>query len=130
MMGHALRALDLTDAQREQIRTILESHKNEFKPVAERMIVARQELNDAVTAGVVDEAAIRGAAAKVAAVEADAAVMRAKVHAEVFAVLTPEQQAKARELKAQARERLKQRLSGEGPGPGFFGRGRMMRGGF
>jgi Spy/CpxP family protein refolding chaperone len=53
---------------------------------------------------------------EVAAVDADAAVLRAKVHSEVWALLTPEQQQKARELKAQRverraqmRERLEQR---------------------
>ena len=37
--------------------------------------------------------------------EADAAVLRAKVHAAVFQVLTPEQQEKAKALKAEREQR-------------------------
>ena len=51
---------------------------------------------------------MRTKAAELAAVEADAAVLHAKVHSEVFAVLTPEQQAKAAELKAQRQARVQQ----------------------
>ena len=69
-----------------------------------------------VTADTFDEAAIRQASADVAAVDADGAVLRAKVHAEVWALLTPEQQQKAQALQAQMelrhsqmRERFEQR---------------------
>ena len=83
-------------------------------------MAAHRAQNDAVTAAQFDEQAVRTRAAELAAVEADAAVLQAKVHSEVFAVLTPEQQAKAAELKAQrevraqqfrerARERVKER---------------------
>ena len=80
------------------------------------MQTARTALQDAVTADSFDEATVRQKSVDVAAVEADAAVLRAKVHSEVWALLTPEQQQKARELKAQRverraqmRERLEQR---------------------
>ena len=59
----------------------------------------------------VDESAIRARSAEVAAVQADAAVLRAKVHQEVFSLLTAEQQAKAKELRAQAQTRMKERAS-------------------
>ena len=80
------------------------------------MRAAHQAQRDAVTAAQFDEQAVRAKAAELATAEADAAVLRAKVHSEVFAVLTPEQQAKAAELEAQRearaqqfRERVKQR---------------------
>jgi Spy/CpxP family protein refolding chaperone len=62
-----------------------------------------------VTAAQFDEQAVRTRAAELATLTADAAVLRAKVHSEVFAVLTPEQQAKAAELKAQRQARREQR---------------------
>ena len=117
MLMHGLGQLNLTDAQKEQIKAAMESHKDEFKAIADRMIASREALGDTVTAGGFDEAAIRAKAAEVAAVEADAAVLRAKVHAQVFALLTPEQQARANQLRAEAKDRIKQ-----GPG-GMFGRG-------
>jgi len=72
----------------------------------------------------VDESAIRAMSAEVAAVQADAAVLRAKVHQEVFSLLTAEQQARAKELRAQAQTRMKERASrmrergGRAPGQG------------
>ena len=103
-----LRALALTDTQREQVRTAVGAHKAEFYAIRGRMQTARTALQDAVTADAFDEAGVRQKAVDVAAVEADAAVLRAKVHSEVWALLTPEQQQKARELKAQRAERRAQ----------------------
>ena len=74
---------------------------------------ARAALNDAVTAATFDEGGVRAKAADLAAVEADAAVLRARAHAEVWALLTPEQQQKAQQLKAQRterQERMRQRF--------------------
>ena len=111
-----LRQLDLTDDQRAQVRQVMDSHRDEQRAVGERVMAAHRAQRDAVTAAQFDEQAVRAKAAELAAAEADAAVLRAKVHSEVFAVLTPEQQAKAAELEAQRearaqqfRERVKQR---------------------
>ena len=103
-----LRDLALTDTQREQVRTTVAAHKAEFDAVRGRMHTARTALQDAVTADAFDEAGVRQKSVDMAAAEADAAVLRAKVHSEVWALLTPEQQQKARELKAQRAERRAQ----------------------
>lgn len=103
-----LRGLNLTDTQREQVRTTVDGHKAEFDAVRTRMGTARAALQEAVTADTFNEATVRQKSVDVAAVEADAAVLRAKVHSEVWALLTPEQQQKARELKAQRTQRQAQ----------------------
>ena len=108
-LGSMFRQLDLSDDQRQQVRSVMQSHEPAFKEIGERMRTARQALDATVTADIVDEAAIRAKSADVAAAEADAAVLRAKVHQEVFSLLTAEQQAKAKELKAERQERMKQR---------------------
>jgi periplasmic protein CpxP/Spy len=107
MLGPELRALDLTDAQREQVRAVMESHRDEQKAVGDRMMAARKALDDAIAADTIDEAAIRAKALELGAVEADAAVMRAKVRAAVFALLTPEQVKKAKELRAEMEQQMK-----------------------
>jgi Spy/CpxP family protein refolding chaperone len=107
MIGQELRMLDLSDAQRQQVRAILDSHKDELKGIGDRMQTARKALHDAITADAVDETAIRTKAADVALVDADAAVLHAKMHAAVFAVLTPEQQQKAKELRGTMENRMK-----------------------
>lgn len=111
-----LRGLDLTETQREQVRTAMDGHKGEFDAIRTRMSAARTALRAAVTADTFNEGAVREKSVEVAAVEADAAVLRARVHSEVWALLTPEQQQKARQLQAeqaqrrtQMRERFEQR---------------------
>jgi Spy/CpxP family protein refolding chaperone len=109
--GRGLRQLDLSEAQREQLRGVMDSHRAEFQALGDRMRTAHEALDAVVTADSVDESAIRARSADVAAVQADAAVLRGKVHQEIFSLLTAEQQAKAKELKAQAQARMKERAS-------------------
>ena len=87
----------------------MESHKAEFDAQRQKAGPARKALNDAVMAETFNEATVRQAATDLAAAEADGAVLRAKVFSEVWALLTPEQQTKARELKAQAEQRRGER---------------------
>jgi Spy/CpxP family protein refolding chaperone len=125
MMMRGLGQLDLTDAQKTQVRAAHESNREATRAIATRMIAAREALDDAVTADTVDKDAIHAAAAAVATVELDAALLRAKVHAQVFGVLTPEQQAKARQLRADGKGQMKQMMGRggrAGRGPGGMGR--------
>ena len=103
-----LRQLDLTDEQRAQVRQVMDSHRDALKAIEERLQAAHRAQNDAVTAAQFDEQLVRTKAADLAAVMADAAVLHARIHGEAFAVLTPEQQAKAAELKAQFQARADQ----------------------
>jgi periplasmic protein CpxP/Spy len=103
-----LRGLDLTDEQRTKVRELMDGNREALEAIGDRLVAAHRAQNEAVTASPYDEQAIRAKAADVAAVMADAAVLHAKIHSEVFALLTPEQQAKAAELKAQRQARVDQ----------------------
>jgi Spy/CpxP family protein refolding chaperone len=65
----------------------------------------RRSQSEAVMAVPVDESAVRARSAELAKVETDAAVLRARMHAEVYNVLTPEQQEKAKALRAEREAR-------------------------
>jgi periplasmic protein CpxP/Spy len=99
--------IGLTDAERDQIKTIAESHKDEWKALADRERTARAALNDAVTANAIDEASIRQKSADVAAVDADMAVARAHAHAEVFQILTSEQKAQVKKKQTEMKNWFK-----------------------
>jgi Spy/CpxP family protein refolding chaperone len=64
-----------------------------------RLHAARTELNDLVQKDNSSEQSIREAAAKVGAIEAEAAVLRAKLHKQINGVLTSEQQTKLKEAR-------------------------------
>ena len=61
-------------------------------------MAARQALHAATTSASFDEGLVRARAAELASVEADLAVSRARIYADVLQILTPEQQAKAKEI--------------------------------
>jgi Spy/CpxP family protein refolding chaperone len=107
LMG--LRELGLTDDQRQQVKAAISAHRDEFRAVAERARAARQAQQAAIEQVPLDEPQIRAASSELAAAEADAAVLRARVHEQVFSLLTPEQQTKARALAAERRQRRAQR---------------------
>ncbi len=86
-----LSGVELTEAQRDQVRSIQESHKAEFDQVATKLREAQRALAEATHAEPVDEAAIRASSAVLASAMADQAVLSAKIRAEVRAILTAEQ---------------------------------------
>ncbi len=98
--------LGLSVAQKEQLRAVVQSHKNDWQALRKRAMEARQSLRQAITANAVDDAAIRRQSAQLASVQADIAVARAHVRAEMLKVLTPEQRAKAETLRAARRQHL------------------------
>ncbi len=107
--GLRLGQLGLTEAQRDQVRTILDSHRAEQQAAREKLVAARKALDAAMTAEALNEGAIRTAYKALSDLQEDAAVQRARVRAEVWQVLTPEQRTRAKELQAQAEQRRAQR---------------------
>ena len=91
-----VKTLDLTAAQKEEIKTIFEAERQTAKPLMLQMRENRHQLHEAAVATPFDEAAIRTLAAKQAATMTDLIVSRARITGKIFALLTPEQQAKAK----------------------------------
>jgi len=101
--------LNLTDAQRDQLKSIAAAHKTEWQALADRARTAHEALNDAIMADKLDDATIRANAAELAAVEADIAVASAHARAEAWQILTPEQQAQAKQFQTEMKNRMKER---------------------
>ena len=116
-LGPVIAHLDLTDAQKDQLKGIMDSHRDELTGLGDRAMKARQTLQTAVVADAVDEGLIRTRAADLATIESDLAVAHARIHADVFRILTPEQQAQAREAQAQMQQRMSQRGGGRSQRP-------------
>ena len=110
-----LRELDLTDAQKEQVKSISESHRAEFDQIAERTRTAQRALDTAAESG--DENTVRARATDLAAAIGDGAILRAKVHSEIVAILTAEQQEKLKTFRAQMEQRRQEAGGRGGPRP-------------
>jgi protein CpxP len=104
-----LAQLDLTDAQREQVRDVRKRHEAELNEARTRLRAAHDAQRDAANAVPIDEGRIRSASQALADAQADMTILRARVHGEILLLLTPEQQAKAKELRAQRETRMKER---------------------
>ncbi|HSB63515.1 MAG TPA: Spy/CpxP family protein refolding chaperone [Thermoanaerobaculia bacterium] len=90
----AMATLDLSDAQKEKVKTIFASHKDQFQAFRVQAKSNREALRAAVSAENPDPAAVGAAFLRVRADGKTMKAQRESVHAEINAVLTPEQKAK------------------------------------
>jgi protein CpxP len=114
-----LPGLDLTDAQREQVRAIMQNHRDEGRALLQRAQAAADGLQKA-TATSIDEGAAAQHGQALGGTIADAAVLRARIRTEVFAILTPEQQTEANRIladRAERRERFRRTPPSRGSRP-------------
>jgi len=100
--------LNLSDAQKDLIKGVAQSHRDEWQALADHVNTARQAVRAAITSGTFDEALIRDKSAALSQAEADVAVASARAFGEVFQMLTPEQQAKLRTLQTDRPQRGEQ----------------------
>jgi Spy/CpxP family protein refolding chaperone len=90
----AMATLDLSDAQKEKIKAIFASHKDEGAALREQAKADREALKAAASAAKPDPAVVGAAFLKVRADGETAKAKMKAVRAEIDAVLTPEQRAK------------------------------------
>jgi Spy/CpxP family protein refolding chaperone len=83
--------LGLSDAQKDQIKAIEQSHADEWKALLDREQQARKAEQAAIATLPFDEVTIRQKSAELAAVQADVAVAQARTRGEVLQVLNTDQ---------------------------------------
>ena len=86
--------LELSDTQRDTIKSIAQSHSEEWKGLFDRERKAREAVQAAVSADSFDEAGVRQRVLELSTVEADVAVARARARQEVLQVLNADQKAR------------------------------------
>lgn len=101
--------LDLSDAQRQQIRQIRERSADELRQAQIRLRQALEAQRKAIETVPTNESAIRADAQVVGEAIAEVAVQRARVYSDIWAVLTAEQQAAATKLRAEREARMAER---------------------
>jgi Spy/CpxP family protein refolding chaperone len=107
MLGRMARQLGLTAQQRQDIRAVVQSHRDQLRTLMQENAKLRRQLRAAVQND--DQAAINALAVPLGQAEANMATLRAQIHSEVMSKLTPAQQDKAKQLQQQFQERLQQR---------------------
>lgn len=108
--GMLLDRVGVTGEQKAQIREVLGKYRPETEPAVRQLVAERRALRKLIQGGAADEAAVRGQAAKVASLESDLAVTRARIAKDVRALLTAEQLAKLAELQAEREKKADHRM--------------------
>ena len=103
--GAGIEGANLTEAQKDQVKAIVESHRDEMRGLLDRQAQSRRTLTASAESGRVDDAA----ANEVGAASAALALAEARMRAEVFQLLTPEQRATVQKRAAERAERFNRR---------------------
>jgi protein CpxP len=109
MGGFEFRNLDLTDAQKAQMKSIRESHQQSIQPLMEQIRAKRQEIRQASADGTFNEALVTQKLNEIAPLEAKLMGERARIHQEMLSVLTAEQKAKLEQSREQRKSRWAER---------------------
>lgn len=99
-----MKALNLTDAQKQQAKTIRQNTRQQAQPLAQQLKTDRQALNAAVQAG--DSAKIQQLSAQVGTLQGQVLAIRAGGRAQFYALLTPDQKTKAADFQQKAKQLL------------------------
>jgi periplasmic protein CpxP/Spy len=109
MMGFFADYLNVTDAQREQMKGVMQKEHATMKPLMQQLHATHQQLRQ-FELGAYDEAKVRALAAQEAQVQTELTVQKTRIHSELFQMLTPDQQAKMKEFVARRQARMQKRM--------------------
>lgn len=104
-----LRGLDLTDEQRSQVRTIMETSRTQNKARWQEIQTLRKQLKASVDANGFDEANVRAQIEAGAPLMTELMVDRFRTQAQIRNVLTPEQLQKLDERRTERQKRHEER---------------------
>lgn len=112
MMGFFADYLNLTDAQQAQMKGVLQKEHDTLKPLMQQLQQTRQQIRQ-YEEGTFDEAKVRALATQEAQTNVELTVQHARIHNELFQMLTPDQQAKMKEFEARHEARMQKHMNSE-----------------
>ena|SRR5271157_3567934 len=110
-MGFMAGELNLTDAQKAQVKTIMQANRASMKPLMQQMEQNRAAMLAATANGAYDQAKITALANQQAQLQAAMTVQHEAIQHQIYTtVLTADQQAKAEQLRTQQISRITEHL--------------------
>ena len=104
------KALDLTEAQKAQVKALHEAQHATMQPIHLQLMAAHKAIDDASSNGNFDEVKIRKIIADNQEAFTQAIVAEAKMKSDFFKILTPEQQAKLATLHQNMKDHMKDHM--------------------
>ena len=90
--------LDLTEAQQTQVKDIVAKEKPTLDSLSQQMKQGHDALKQLETSGTFDEAKVRTVASQQSQTMTELIVEKARIHSQLFQILTPEQKTKMTKL--------------------------------
>lgn len=110
-MARMARELNLTDAQKAQIKTILQSQRATVRPLMQQLAQNRQAELTATSGGAFDQAKLQALATQRSQIMAQLMVQKAQVRSQIYnTVLTADQKTKADQMQQKKLARVTERL--------------------
>ena len=106
--GLPLQALNLTETQQDQIKQLREQYRAQGQSAGEQLRTAMEAQRKAVETIPADEGAIRSTTQALVEAQTEMAIQQARLQGEIFALLTPDQQAQVKKLQAERNQRAQQ----------------------
>lgn len=98
MVEHIARELNLTEAQKTQIKSLLEAGHATMTALHQKKDELNKQLEEATANGQFDEAQVRALATQQGQLTAETIVEHERMKSKILSLLTPEQRVKANEL--------------------------------
>ena len=110
-MGFMARELNLTDAQKQQVKTIMESDRASMHPLMQQLAENRKAMLAVTANGAFDQAKVQAIANQQSQAMAQLMVQKASIQHQIYTtVLTPDQRTKADQMREKQMARIDQRL--------------------
>ena len=110
-MARLAQELNLTDAQKTQIKTIMQSQRATTLPLRQQLEQNRAAMLSATASGAFDQAKVQQLATQRAQIMSQLSVQKAQVRSQIYnQVLTSDQKAKADQMQQNRLARINQRL--------------------
>lgn len=115
-VGFFPKALNLTDDQKAQMKTIMQKEHPAMKPMFQQQRQIDQQLRQYVE-GPYDEVKVRALAAQKSQIETELTVAQTRIHNQMYQLLTSDQQSQLKEMEANHQARMQQRMRQAPPAP-------------
>ncbi len=117
-LQHLAKYLDLNDAQKAQIKSLVQAERPTMQPVMQQLAGARKDMLTATANGAFDQAKVSAIASREAQSLAQLEVMRQELQGKIYnTVLTSDQKAKVDQMRQKQLDRINQRLQNSSATP-------------
>jgi protein CpxP len=111
-IAHLTRALNLADAQQQQVKSLVEAQRPALKGLMQQMASERAQMLAATQNGQFDAAKVQAIARQEGQTLASLIVVREELQSKIYTVLTPEQRTKFDQMQQRRLEHMQKWLGG------------------